>query len=66
VGAENDAVFAAIRQGYRAGIVDHFGASDIQAAGQLFHLVAEESHGELTGGASALPADVFWSGFHRP
>jgi NitT/TauT family transport system substrate-binding protein len=66
VGAENDAVFAAIRQGYRAGIVDHFGASDIQAAGQLFHLMAEESHGELTGGASALPADVFWSGFRRP
>jgi NitT/TauT family transport system substrate-binding protein len=63
---ENDAVFAAIRQGYRDGIVNHFGAPEIQAAGQLFHLVAEESHGELTGGTSELPADVFWSGFRRP
>jgi len=63
---ENDAVFAAIRQGYRDGIVNHFGAPEIQAAGQLFHLVAEESHGELTGGTSELPAGVFWSGFRRP
>ena len=63
---ENDAVFAAIRQGYRDGIVNHFGAPEIQAAGQLFHLIAEESHGELTGGTSELPAGVFWSGFRRP
>ena len=63
---ENDAVFAAIRQGYRDGIVNHFGAPEIQAAGQLFHLVAEESHGELTDGKSELPAGVFWDGFRRP
>lgn len=63
---ENEAVFAAIRQGYRDGIVDHFGTPEIHAAGQLFHLVAEESHGELTSGTSELPAGVFWSGFRRP
>lgn len=63
---ENEAVFAAIRQGYRDGLVEHFGATEIQAAGQLFQLVAEESHGELTNGTSELPADVFWSGFRRP
>jgi NitT/TauT family transport system substrate-binding protein len=63
---ENDAVFAAIRQGYREGIVDRFGAPEIRAAGQLFHLVAQESHGKLTQGMQELPPDVFWSGFHRP
>lgn len=63
---ENDAVFAAIRQGYREGIVDDFGAPQVHAARQLFHIVAEESHGQLTGGVSELPPDVFWSGFHRP
>ena len=63
---ENAAEFAAIRQGYRDGIVDQFGAPQIHAAEQLFHLVAEESHGQLTGGMSALPPDVFWSGFRRP
>jgi NitT/TauT family transport system substrate-binding protein len=63
---ENEAVFAEIRQGYRDGIVDRFGAPQIRAAEQLFHLVAEESHGQLTGGMSELPPDVFWSGFRRP
>ncbi|HEX7341445.1 MAG TPA: ABC transporter substrate-binding protein [Rhodanobacteraceae bacterium] len=63
---ENDAVFAAIRQGYRDGIVKHFGAREIHAAGQLFHLVAQESHGKLTAGMQELPPDVFWSGFYRP
>ncbi|MGH8113384.1 MAG: ABC transporter substrate-binding protein [Rhodanobacteraceae bacterium] len=63
---ENAAVFAAIRQGYREGIVDQFGAPQIRAAEQLFHLVAEESHGQLTGGMSELPPNVFWSGFRRP
>lgn len=63
---ENDAVFAAIRQGYRDGIVNHFGAPEIHAAAQLFHLVAEESHGEPAGGTSELPPGVFWSGFRRP
>jgi NitT/TauT family transport system substrate-binding protein len=63
---ENEAVFAAIRQGYRDGLVDHFGTPEINAAGQLFHLVAEESHGELTNGMSELPPGVFWSGFRRP
>lgn len=63
---ENDAVFAALRQGYRDGVVDHFGAPEIQAAGQLFQLVAKESNGQLTGGMRELPPDVFWSGFRRP
>lgn len=63
---ENDAVFAALRQGYRDGVVDHFGAPEIQAAGQLFQLVAKESHGQLTSGMHELPPDVFWSGFRRP
>ncbi len=63
---ENEVVFAAIRQGYRDGIVEHFGAPEIHAAGQLFDLIADGNHGELTSGTSELPADVFWSGFRRP
>lgn len=63
---ESAAVFVAIRQGYRDGIVDQFGAPQIRAAEQLFRLVAEESHGQLTGGMSELPPNVFWSGFRRP
>ncbi len=62
----NDAVFAAIRQGYREGIVHHFGAPEIRAAGQLFQVIARESNGGLTGGARELPPGVFWAGFRLP
>lgn len=63
---ENAAVFAAIRQGYREGMVEEFGAPQIRAAEQLFQLLGKESHGQLTGGMKKLPPDVFWSGFRRP
>ena len=63
---ENAAVFAAIRQGYREGMVEEFGAPQIRAAEQLFQLLGKESHGQLTGGMKELPPDVFWSGFRRP
>lgn len=62
----NDAVFAAIRQGYREGVVHHFGAPAIGAARQLFQVIAKESHGQLTAGADELPPGVFWSGFRLP
>lgn len=63
---ENEAVFEAMRQGYREGVVQHFGDAQIRAAAQLFEVVAAESHGELTGGATRLSPDVFWNGFRRP
>lgn len=63
---ENEAVLTAMRRGYRDGVVDHFGAPEISAAGQLFEVIAKESNGKLTGGASELPPGVFWGGFRLP
>jgi NitT/TauT family transport system substrate-binding protein len=63
---ENEAVLTAMRQGYRDGVVNHFGASQIRAATQLFKVVASESNGKLTEGASELPPGVFWDGFRLP
>lgn len=63
---ESDAVFAAIRDGYRAGIIHRYGAAEIAAAGQLFSILAQESNGELTHGATQLSPDVFWDGFRLP
>lgn len=63
---ESDAVFAAIRKGYRDGIVHHYGAAEIAAAGQLFNVIAQESNGQLTGGVKRLSPDVFWDGFRLP
>ncbi|ERJ19647.1 sulfonate ABC transporter periplasmic sulfonate-binding protein [Salinisphaera shabanensis T35B1] len=63
---ESEAVFAAIRDGYRAGIIKRYGAPEIAAAGQLFDLLATESDGQLTGGVTQLSADVFWDGYRQP
>lgn len=63
---ESEAVFAAIRDGYRTGIIKHYGAPEIAAAGQLFDLLAQESGGKLTGGVMQLSADVFWDGIRQP
>lgn len=63
---ENEAVLAAIQAGYPEGVIERFGAAEIDAARQLFHILARESDGELTGGAQSFPADTFWSGFSLP
>lgn len=63
---ESEAVFAAIREGYRAGIIQRYGAPEIAAAGQLFDLLAKESGGKLTGGVEQLSVDVFWDGYRQP
>ncbi|MES1925967.1 transporter substrate-binding domain-containing protein [Salinisphaera sp. T31B1] len=63
---ESDAVFAAIRDGYRAGVLHHYGAAEIAAAGQLFDILAQQSGREVTGQADSLSPDVFWDGFRLP
>ena len=63
---ESEAVFAAIRDGYRAGIIERYGAPEIAAAGQLFDVLAAESDGALTGGIKQLSPDVFWDGYRLP
>lgn len=63
---ENAAMLAAIQRGYREGIVDHFGAPEIDAARKLFKVVAKESDGKLTEGIRELPPGVFWDGFRLP
>lgn len=63
---ENEAVFAAIKEGYRSGIPRRYGAADIEAAQRLFTLLAQEGGGELIGGMNQLDAEVFWDGFRLP
>lgn len=63
---ENDAVLASIRTHYAEGLVTRFGPPEIEAAGQLFQILARESDGQLTEGVQALPPDTFWNEFHLP
>jgi NitT/TauT family transport system substrate-binding protein len=63
---ENEAVFAAIREGYRSGIPQRYGSAEIEAAQRLFTVLAQEGGGDLAGGMQQLDAEVFWDGFRLP
>jgi NitT/TauT family transport system substrate-binding protein len=57
-GAENDAVFAALRDRFRQGVVEDWPAASRTQAARLFALLADFGDD----GASALPRGTFWSG----
>lgn len=59
--AENDAEFAALRDGWRAGIPPA-GPVNAENAQAMFAVMAELGGDELTGGLTTLPEGLFWSG----
>lgn len=62
-GAEaDDALFVALRDGYRAGIVTSYGVADIQAATESYALIAQYGGGD---GAIDLAQGTFWSGYSK-
>ena len=58
--AANDAEFAALRDGWRAGIPP-VGPVDSESAQEMFAVMAEFGGDELTGGMTALPDGLFWA-----
>jgi NitT/TauT family transport system substrate-binding protein len=62
--ASNDALFAALKAGYRAGMPSGYGPADIAAAVTAFHLMAEIDP-RAVGGLTELPAGTFWTGYRR-
>ena len=58
--ADDDAEFAALRDGWRAGIPASQQV-DEAAAQKMFAVMAELGGDELTGGLTTLPAGLFWS-----
>lgn len=64
VGDDED-LFIALRDAYRAGIVSAYGPEDVAAAQAYFALVAEQGGLEAVGGAERLNPGTFWSGYRR-
>lgn len=61
--AEDEATLIALRDGYRAGIPQAFGAEEQAAAAQVFAILAKEGGSELVGASPTLSPGTFWDGF---
>jgi NitT/TauT family transport system substrate-binding protein len=64
-GAEDDALFTALRDAYRAGIVTSYGAADIQAATEAYALIAKFGGAEAIGDKPDLAEGTFWDGYSK-
>jgi NitT/TauT family transport system substrate-binding protein len=62
---DDPGLFAALRDGYRAGIVSHYDPADIRAAEAAYAVLAKYGGRDLVGDASALATEMFWKGYHR-
>jgi len=63
--ADNDQLFTTLQSDYRAGIVEHYDQSTIDAAAKSFELMAEFGGSDLVGDATSLPEGTFWTRFER-
>lgn len=61
----DDALFAELRDGYRAGIVTSYGPADIEAAARFFALIAEAGGLDAVGGVETLAPGTFWEGYAK-
>ncbi|MFT6898689.1 MAG: NitT/TauT family transport system substrate-binding protein [Paraglaciecola sp.] len=59
--AENDSVFLALKDAYRAGLIHQFGARELKASEQIFSVLAEQGGQALVGQATSLDAGTFWA-----
>lgn len=61
--ARDEATLQALRKAYREGIPLHFGNAEIEAAKQVFAILAREGGSELVGSSTSLSPGTFWRGF---
>jgi NitT/TauT family transport system substrate-binding protein len=62
---DDDALFLALRDAYRAGIVTGYGAADIDAAAESYAIMAEFGGKELIGDNPDIAAGTFWDGYRK-
>lgn len=58
--AENDAVFMALKRGYRAGVLQKFSAEELNSLDHIYKIMVTEGGDALTGGANTLDSKLFY------
>ncbi len=62
---KSDALFIALRDAYRAGIVTSYSDADIKAANATFELLAKYGGTDFTGKNPELADGTFWAGYRK-
>lgn len=63
--ADDEALFAQLRDDYRAGIVQHYDPANMQAAEQSFAVMAEFGGPDVVGESTELSEGTFWGGYSK-
>lgn len=61
--ADNEALFAELRDGYRAGIVSGYSPADVAAAEEAFAVLAQYGGSDVVGERPELASGTFWQGY---
>ena len=62
---DDDALFTALRDAYRAGIVLSYLASNMKPAAESFALMAKFGGPDVVGDVTELDPETFWKGYHK-
>lgn len=62
---DDDALFKQLRDDYRAGIVQHYLASNMGAAAQSFEVMAKFGGSDVVGDVTDLADGTFYKGYHK-
>ncbi|MDR3475047.1 MAG: ABC transporter substrate-binding protein [Devosia sp.] len=62
---DDDKLFAALRDGYRQGVVRSYDPSKMDAATQTFDLLVKYGGKDAVGGATAIPDGTFYKGYSK-
>jgi NitT/TauT family transport system substrate-binding protein len=63
VGTSDPRVLRALRDAFREGVPRRFGPAEIEAAGQVFEILAREGGEDLVGPSRTLTPGTLWDGF---
>jgi len=62
---DNDALFTSLRDDYRAGILTSYDDGTLQAAEELFNIMAEIGGTDLVGDSMTMDPGTFWAGYRK-